>query len=65
MTRGLLFGERLSQTLPGLADFYMVGQWAGMPGVPMVAAMGRDVVRQMRRREGRPFVTGEAPAEAA
>jgi phytoene dehydrogenase-like protein len=47
--------RRLSQTLPGLQGFYMVGQWAGMPGVPMVAAMGRDLVRAICRSEGRPF----------
>lgn len=62
MTRGLLFGRRLSQTLPGLRNFYMVGQWAGMPGVPMVAAMGRDVVRELCRRDGRAFSTSEASA---
>jgi phytoene dehydrogenase-like protein len=60
MSRGLLFGRRLSQTLPGLGNFYMVGQWAGMPGVPMVAAMGRDVVRELCRRDGRRFSTFEA-----
>lgn len=62
MTRGLLFGRRLSQTLPELRSFYMVGQWAGMPGVPMVAAMGRDVVRELCRRDGRRFATsGTSP----
>lgn len=55
MMRALLFGSRLSQTLPGLANFYMVGQWAGVPGVPVVAAMGRDVARQICQRDGRLF----------
>lgn len=62
MVRALFTGRRLSQTLPGLANFYMVGQWAGVPGVPMVAAMGRDVVRAICRGDGRAFRT--APAEA-
>lgn len=53
----LLTGRRLSQTLPGLGNFYMVGQWAGVPGVPVVAAMGRDVARAICRRDGRPFLT--------
>jgi phytoene dehydrogenase-like protein len=62
MVRALFTGRRLSQTLPGLANFYMVGQWAGVPGVPMVAAMGRDVVRAICRSDGRAFRM--APAEA-
>ena len=56
LLRALFTGRRLSQTLPGLAGFYMVGQWAGPPSLPLVAAMGRDVVRQICRRDGRPFV---------
>jgi hypothetical protein len=43
MALALFTGRRLSQTLPGLANFYMVGQWAGVAGVPLVAAMGRDL----------------------
>lgn len=54
--RNLVTGRRLSQTLPGLANFYMVGQWAGVPGVSSVAAMGRDVVREICRRDQRPFI---------
>jgi hypothetical protein len=50
----------LSQTLPGLRNFYMVGQWAGVPGVSMVAAMGRDVVREICRRDRRDFSTNVA-----
>ena len=45
MARALFTGRRLSQTLPGLGNFYMVGQWAGVAGVPLVAAMGRDSAR--------------------
>src|SRR5262249_53122396 len=52
----LFAGRQLSQTLPGLANFYMVGQWAGSPGVSSVAAMGRGVVRAMCRQEGRDLV---------
>jgi phytoene dehydrogenase-like protein len=64
MARALFTGRRLSQTLPGLGNFYMVGQWAGVAGVPIVAAMGRDVVRAICRADHRTFVTSEeAPAE--
>ena len=62
MILALFAGRKLSQTLPGLDNFYMVGQWAGMPSVPLVAAMGRDVVRQMCKRDSRRFV---APRPAA
>jgi phytoene dehydrogenase-like protein len=55
MVLALLTGRRLSATLPGLDNFYMVGQWAGIPGVSPVAAKGRDVVRAICRRDGRPF----------
>jgi phytoene dehydrogenase-like protein len=55
MLAALFLGKRRSQTLPGLVNFYMVGQWAGMPGVPMVAAMGRDVVRDICKRDRRSF----------
>ncbi len=59
MARALFTGRRLSQTLPGLGNFYMVGQWAGVAGVPIVAAMGRDVVRAICRADARAFVTSE------
>ena len=68
MILSLITGKRLSQTLPGLTNFYMVGQWAGVPGVSTVAAMGRDVIREICRRDKRPFVTerasGASPAGA-
>jgi phytoene dehydrogenase-like protein len=58
MALALFTGRRLSETLPGLAHFYMVGQWAGVGGVPVVAAMGRDVIREICRRDGRSFTAG-------
>jgi phytoene dehydrogenase-like protein len=57
MVGALFTGRRLSQTLPGLNNFYMVGQWAGIAGVPMVAAMGRDVVRAICRSDKHVFRT--------
>jgi phytoene dehydrogenase-like protein len=60
MGRALFTGRRLSQTLPGLGSFFMVGQWAGVPGVPLVAAMGRDVVAAICRADGRAFTTAAA-----
>ena len=57
LTLGMVTGNGLSKTLPGLKNFYMAGQWAGTPGLPQVAGMGRDVVRTLCKREGKPFVT--------
>ena len=61
MAHALFTGRRLSLTLPGLSNFHMVGQWAGVAGVPMVAAMGRDVVREICRHDGRAFATAAEP----
>jgi phytoene dehydrogenase-like protein len=58
---GLLAGRGIVRTLPGLADFYMVGQWAGFPGLPWVAGMGRSLVQHLCRHDRRPFVTTIAP----
>lgn len=51
----------LSKTLPGLEDFYMVGQWAqAMGGLPTVAAGGRKLIEALCRREGRVFTVTKA-----
>lgn len=57
---GMIFGRTLSQTLPGLANFYMVGQWAGGGGVSGAAAMGRNVARAICNGDHRAFVTSKA-----
>jgi phytoene dehydrogenase-like protein len=48
----------LPRTLPGLAGFYMAGQWV-MPGggVAPVLYSGRHAVQLLCRADGRPFVT--------
>jgi phytoene dehydrogenase-like protein len=62
---GFLAGRGIVRTLPGLAGFYMVGQWAGFPGLPWVAGMGRSLVQHLCRHHGRPFVTTIAPHGAS
>jgi phytoene dehydrogenase-like protein len=48
----------LSKTLPGLENFYMVGQWAGAAGgLPFVTAAGRKLIQALCRRDRRRFVT--------
>ncbi|MBI5956240.1 MAG: NAD(P)/FAD-dependent oxidoreductase, partial [Chloroflexi bacterium] len=53
----------LPRTLPGLANFYMAGQWV-MPGggVPPCLYSGRHVVQILCRRDGKPFVSNQ-PSE--
>jgi len=49
---------RVERTLPGLANFYMAGQWV-MPGggVPPCLYSGRHVVQMLCHKHGKPFTT--------
>jgi phytoene dehydrogenase-like protein len=51
----MLQGQR--NALPGLANFFMVGQWVVGSGLPSVAPAGRSLVKQLCLRDGRPFLT--------
>ncbi|MCE7981917.1 MAG: NAD(P)/FAD-dependent oxidoreductase [Caldilinea sp. CFX5] len=54
----LMMGQGMSKTLPGLQNFYMIGQWVEPGGnVQLSAASGRDVLETICRQAGRPFVT--------
>ncbi len=60
----LMMGQGMSKTLPGLQNFYMIGQWVEPGGnVQLSAASGRDVLEMICRQAGRPFVT-EKPVTA-
>jgi phytoene dehydrogenase-like protein len=51
----------VSKTLPGLLNFYMVGQWAGGTiGITTVSMMGRDLIRELCKRDGKKFQTSNA-----
>jgi phytoene dehydrogenase-like protein len=52
--------KRMRNTLPGLDNFYMVGQWV-MPGggLPPAALSGREVIRTMCKKDGRRFTTSQ------
>lgn len=48
----------VSKTLPGLKQFYMVGQWAGaLYSTTQVSEMGRDLIQQLCRKDHKKFVT--------
>jgi phytoene dehydrogenase-like protein len=52
------FGMRMRKTLPGLKNFYMVGQWVEPGGgLPPAAMSGRNVVQVICKRDKKPFVT--------
>jgi phytoene dehydrogenase-like protein len=57
---GQSLGKGMSKTLPGLADFYMVGQWvAPGGGLPPAVSTGRHVVQILCKNDGRRFVALE------
>jgi phytoene dehydrogenase-like protein len=50
--------NKVSETLPGLGNFYMVGQWAGGTiGLNTVCLMGRDVIRKVCKSDDKKFQT--------
>ena len=52
------FNLRMSKTLPGLDNFYMVGQWVEPSGgLPPAATSGRNLAQVLCRRDGKRFVT--------
>jgi len=51
-------GMRMSKTLPGLKNFYMVGQWVEPGGgLPPAALSGRNVTQILCKKDKIPFVT--------
>ncbi len=50
--------QTMLRSLPGLSDFYMVGQWTvPFSGTVMAALSGRQLIQLLCRRSGRPFLT--------
>ncbi len=48
----------VSKALPGLRNFYMVGQWAGGTiGLNTVCLLGRNLIREICNKEGKKFST--------
>jgi phytoene dehydrogenase-like protein len=49
---------RMSKTLPGLKNFYMIGQWVEPGGgLPSAAMSGRNVIQIICHRDNKLFVT--------
>lgn len=48
----------MRKTLPGLDNFYMIGQWVEPGGgLPVVAISGRDIMQIICHKDGRKFIT--------
>ncbi len=51
---------RMSKTLPGLENFYMIGQWTTPGGgLPPAVSSGRHVIQILCKKAGRKFVATE------
>lgn len=49
----------LSKELPGLSDFYQVGQWVGPGGgLPTAIRTGRGIAQIICHKAGKPFTAG-------
>jgi phytoene dehydrogenase-like protein len=58
MLTSKVFMTRMSKELPGLKNFYMVGQWVEPGGgTPAVAASGRNAIQIICRRDRKRFIT--------
>ncbi len=54
-----IFGKRMERTLPGLDNFYMVGQWVEIGGgLPTVALSGRNLAQIICKKDGKKFRIG-------
>ena len=52
----MMMGTGMDKTLPGLDNFYMIGQWVEPGGnVELSAASGRDVIKDICAEQGREF----------
>jgi phytoene dehydrogenase-like protein len=53
--------KQLKMTLPGLSNFYMIGQWVSPGGgLPSGIMTGRNVVQVLCKKEGKKFATTKA-----
>ena len=52
-----LIPEFIKKELPGLKNFYLIGQWVEPGGgVPTVAMSGRNVIQIISKQDKKPFV---------
>jgi len=57
----MMMGKGMSKTLPGLENFYMIGQWVEPGGnVELSCGSGRDVIKDICHAGGKPFKPEES-----
>jgi phytoene dehydrogenase-like protein len=57
-TADMMMGKGMDKTLPGLDNFYMIGQWVEPGGgLPPAATSARGVIERICKQDDRPFVT--------
>jgi phytoene dehydrogenase-like protein len=49
--------SQIDKTLPGLDNFYMIGQWVGDSSIPIAATSGRHVTQIICHKDKKPFAT--------
>jgi phytoene dehydrogenase-like protein len=55
-TMGMAFGKGMDKTLPGLGNFYMIGQWVEPGGgLPPAATSARKVIGMICEKDGKEF----------
>lgn len=54
----LMMGKGMAKTLPGLRDFYLIGQWVEPGGnLQLSASSGRDVIEMICQTDQQPFIS--------
>jgi phytoene dehydrogenase-like protein len=54
----MMSGKGMSKTLPGLENFYQIGQWVEPGGgLPPAVTSARGVIKTICKKDGRPFQT--------
>ncbi len=57
-TMKMMFGKGMDKTLPGLKNFYMVGQWVEPGGgLPTAVISGRKLLKILCQKAKKPFIT--------
>jgi phytoene dehydrogenase-like protein len=58
----MISGKQMSRTLPGLENFYQIGQWVEPGGgLPPAATSARGVLQMICRKDGKTFKTTLSP----
>ncbi len=57
MVSGEMAQQGLEHAVPGLENFYMIGQWVEGGGLPGVAPAGRRIIQILCHKDGQRFTT--------